>query len=169
MPLKRRQTGEKNCFFPCFIGNSFKRKHIQHFHTEFRSGMQRDSSDDGFLCLTSQKLHKVFDSIMLDLCCSGGTKEKLIISCYTYLPCSHWCHSCEMEIIASRCHRMPRETAKTRDGNRNVTNRLSFKTPLNFRAVFVLLWHKSDVGAAQAREERILRQLCCWREHGAKQ
>lgn len=43
---------------------------------KFRSGMQRDSSDDGFLRLTSEKLHRVFDSIMLDLCYFGGTKEK---------------------------------------------------------------------------------------------
>lgn len=117
--------------FPCFTGNSFKRKHIQHFHMEFRSGMQRDSSDDGFFCLTSEKLHRVSDWIMTDLCYFAEQRRKTLLFSATYtFPCPHWYHSYKMELIASCCHQMPRNSAKIRGRNGNVTNRLHFKTPL---------------------------------------
>lgn len=66
---------------------------------------------------------------------------------------------------------MPRKSAKIRGRNGNVTNRLHFKTPLIFCTsfVFVLLWHKSYVGAAHVQEERIFLKLWWWRERGEKQ
>ena len=97
---------------------------------EFRSGMHRNSSDDGFLCLTSEKWGRLFSWIMLDLCFLGNKGEALLFSATRDFPCSLWSHACKMEIIASCCHRIPRKSAKIRAGN--VTNGLQDSTPLLF-------------------------------------
>lgn len=134
---------------------------------EFRSGMHRNSSDDGFLCLTSEKLGRLFNWIMLDLCFLGNKGEALLFSATYAFPCSLWSHSSKMEIIASCCNGTPSKSAKIRARNGNVTNGLQDSTPplcMFFTRVAV---YKS-CGVLHTSRRRGSSQLQCWRKPRGK-